>query len=68
MALDKKVAFVLKKLEEDGLAATTVVIFMGDHGRAMVRGKQWPYDSVAGARPGSREIARGARHLDRGDK
>lgn len=45
MALDKKVGFVLDKLERDGLADSTVVFFVGDHGRAMVRGKQWPYDS-----------------------
>ncbi len=45
MALDKKVGFVLEKLERDGLADNTVVFFVGDHGRAMVRGKQWPYDS-----------------------
>ena len=45
MSLDRKVGFVLNRLEEDGLADRTVVIFMSDHGRAMVRGKQWPYDS-----------------------
>ncbi|MEX0939046.1 MAG: sulfatase [Pirellulales bacterium] len=45
MALDGKVGSVLKKLQEDGLAENTVVVFMGDHGRAMVRGKQWCYDS-----------------------
>ena len=45
MALDRKVGRVLRKLEEDGLADSTVVVFMGDHGRAMIRGKQWPYDS-----------------------
>ncbi len=45
MALDRKVGHVLQKLEEDGLADRTVVFFFGDHGRAMVRGKQWPYDS-----------------------
>ena len=45
MSLDRKVGFVLNRLEEDGLAHRTVVIFMSDHGRAMVRGKQWPYDS-----------------------
>lgn len=45
MALDKKVGMVLKRLEEDGLADNTIVIFFGDHGRAMVRGKQWCYDS-----------------------
>jgi arylsulfatase A-like enzyme len=45
MSLDDKVGVVLQLLEKDGLADNTVVIFMGDHGRAMVRGKQWPYDS-----------------------
>lgn len=45
MALDRKVGEVLALLERDGLAENTVVIFMGDNGRAMVRGKQWPYDS-----------------------
>ncbi|UCG86016.1 MAG: sulfatase [Gemmatimonadota bacterium] len=45
MSLDVKVGVVLQLLERDGLADNTVVIFMGDNGRAMVRGKQWPYDS-----------------------
>ena len=45
MSLDRKVGLVLELLESDGLDDNTVVIFMGDHGRAMVRGKQWPYDS-----------------------
>jgi N-sulfoglucosamine sulfohydrolase len=45
MALDAKVGEVLRLLERDGLADNTVVVFMSDHGRAMVRGKQWPYDS-----------------------
>lgn len=45
MALDRKVGAVLDLLERDGLAERTVVIVMGDNGRAMVRGKQWPYDS-----------------------
>lgn len=45
MALDKKIGYVLERLEEDGLAENTVVMFVGDHGRAMMRGKQWPYDS-----------------------
>lgn len=45
MALDRKVGRVLEQLDADGLAANTVVVFMGDHGRAMIRGKQWPYDS-----------------------
>jgi N-sulfoglucosamine sulfohydrolase len=45
MALDGKIGVVLQLLEQDGLADNTIVFFMGDHGRAMVRGKQWPYDS-----------------------
>ncbi|MCF6268957.1 MAG: sulfatase [Melioribacteraceae bacterium] len=42
--LDEKINIVLKRLEEDGLAENTVVFFFADHGRAMVRGKQWLYD------------------------
>jgi arylsulfatase A-like enzyme len=45
MALDVKVGFVLRKLEADGLADDTIVVLMADNGQAMVRGKQWPYDS-----------------------
>ena len=45
MALDEKVGTVLQLLEEEGLAESTIVVFMADHGRAMPRGKQWPYDS-----------------------
>ena len=45
MSLDQKVGKVLAQLEKDGLAENTIVVFMGDHGRAMLRGKQWPYDS-----------------------
>lgn len=45
MALDKKVGAILDLLEKEGLAENTIVFFMGDNGRAMVRGKQWPYDS-----------------------
>lgn len=42
--LDKKVGAVLKRLEDEGLAEETIVLFFGDHGRAHVRGKQWLYD------------------------
>jgi arylsulfatase A-like enzyme len=45
MALDAHVGKILEYLARDGLAENTVVVFMPDHGRAMVRGKQWPYDS-----------------------
>lgn len=42
--LDKKVGKVLQRLEDEGLAENTVVFFWGDHGRPMVRGKQFLYD------------------------
>jgi N-sulfoglucosamine sulfohydrolase len=42
--LDRKVGLVLKQLEEDGLADTTVVVFYGDNGQAHVRGKQFVYE------------------------
>jgi len=45
MAMDKKVAFIRDLLKRDGLDKNTILIFFGDHGRAMPRGKQWPYDS-----------------------
>lgn len=43
--LDRKCGLILKQLEADGLADSTVVIFTGDHGQAHVRGKQFCYDS-----------------------
>jgi N-sulfoglucosamine sulfohydrolase len=45
MVADAKVGSILEQLERDGLAASTVVVFMSDHGQAMVRAKQWLYDS-----------------------
>jgi arylsulfatase A-like enzyme len=42
--LDRKVGVVLKKLEEDGLADHTIVMFFGDHGQSHVRGKQFCYE------------------------
>ncbi len=45
MAVDKKVAFIREQLKQDGLDKNTVIVFLGDHGRAMPRGKQWVYDS-----------------------
>ncbi len=45
MAVDKKVAFIRDLLKRDGLDQNTILVFLGDHGRAMPRGKQWPYDS-----------------------
>ena len=45
MSVDKKVAFIRELLVRDGLDKNTIVVFMGDHGRAMPRSKQWVYDS-----------------------
>lgn len=42
--LDKKVGKILQRLEDEGLADNTVVFFWGDHGRPMVRGKQFLYE------------------------
>jgi N-sulfoglucosamine sulfohydrolase len=43
--LDGQVGRLLDRLEADGLAYRTIVVFFGDHGRTMLRAKQWPYDS-----------------------
>lgn len=45
MALDGRVGEVLGQLRASGVADSTIVVFLADHGRAMPRGKQWPYDS-----------------------
>lgn len=42
--LDKKIGKLLQQLEDEGLADNTVVFFWGDHGRPMVRGKQFLYE------------------------
>jgi len=42
--MDQYVGQILKRLDEEGLTNDTVVIFIGDHGRCHVRGKQWLYD------------------------
>lgn len=42
--LDRKVGLILDQLSADGLAGNTVVVFMGDHGQAHVRGKQFCYE------------------------
>ncbi len=42
--MDSQVAALLARLEKEGLADSTAVIFIGDHGRCHVRGKQWLYD------------------------
>lgn len=42
---DKQVGAILKQLENDGLADRTIVCLLSDHGRPMIRGKNWLYDS-----------------------
>jgi arylsulfatase A-like enzyme len=42
--LDVKVGKVLQRLEDEGLADSTIVFFFGDHGRPMPRGKQFLYE------------------------
>ena len=42
---DYQVAGILRELDDDGLAANTVVIFASDHGRGFPRAKRWAYDS-----------------------
>ena len=42
--MDTYVGRFLKKLEEAGLSENTIVIFTSDHGRCMVRDKQFLYD------------------------
>lgn len=44
-ALDAQIAERLKELDADGLADSTVVMFWGDHGTGIVRGKRWLYES-----------------------
>lgn len=43
--LDVRVGEILARLESDGLADDTVVIFFGDNGRLELRGLDWCYDS-----------------------
>jgi arylsulfatase A-like enzyme len=43
--LDRKCGLILRKLEQDGLADDTVIVFFGDNGQAHVRGKQFCYES-----------------------
>ncbi len=42
--LDRKVGLILAQLEKDGLAENTIILFFGDHGESMVRGKQFCYE------------------------
>lgn len=42
--LDNDVGVLLKRLEDEGLAENTIVVYHADHGRPHVRGKQWLYE------------------------
>ena len=42
--LDLEVGKILKRLDEEGLANSTIVFFFGDQGRCMMRAKQFMYD------------------------
>jgi N-sulfoglucosamine sulfohydrolase len=44
-AMDYMVGDVLKYLDDKKLADNTVVVFFGDHGWGLPRGKRWCYDS-----------------------
>ena len=44
-AMDYWAGDLLRHLEDDGLADTTMVVFWSDHGLGMPRAKRWPYDS-----------------------
>jgi len=43
--MDQQAAAVLKQLEDDGLAESTIVFFFGDHGAGMPRSKRCPMNS-----------------------
>jgi arylsulfatase A-like enzyme len=43
--MDAQVGEILARLEDEGLADNTVVIFIGDNGRCHLRGKCWLYDA-----------------------
>ncbi len=44
-AMDREAGGILRQLEEDGLADTTLVFFFSDHGNGLPRAKRWLYDS-----------------------
>ncbi len=44
-ASDAEAGKILKQLEDDGLAESTIVFYWGDHGSGMPRSKRWPCDS-----------------------
>ncbi len=43
--MDKMSGEILQRLDEDGLADNTLVVFWSDHGMGLPRGKRWIYDT-----------------------
>lgn len=43
--MDKMAGELLQRLEDDGLADETIVVFWSDHGMGLPRGKRWIYDT-----------------------
>jgi N-sulfoglucosamine sulfohydrolase len=43
--LDSQIGVTLEVLKKDGVLDNTLVFFMGDNGRCLIRGKQWCYES-----------------------
>ena len=43
--VDQQVGQVMKELERQHLLENSIVVFLSDHGRPMIRGKNWLYDS-----------------------
>lgn len=43
--MDRQAGEILQRLEDDGLADNTLVIYWSDHGMGMPRGKRWLYDT-----------------------
>lgn len=41
--MDRRAGEILRELEADGLAESTVVVYWGDHGVGLPRGKRWLY-------------------------
>lgn len=42
--VDEYIGKLLERLEKEGIADNTVIIFIGDHGRGNLRCKEWLYD------------------------
>jgi len=43
--VDREIGELLKRLDDEGLADNTIVVFMGDNGSCHMRGKQFLYDA-----------------------